>query len=57
VDTPCVQVCIINPETKLCEGCGRTIDEIARWASMTDEERRRIMALLRRRMAEAEMES
>ena len=35
----------------MCLGCGRTIDEIARWADMTNEERRAIMAKLPARMA------
>jgi uncharacterized protein len=38
----------------LCIGCGRTIDEIARWSAMSDEERRAIMAGLPARMALAE---
>ena len=35
----------------MCLGCGRTIDEIARWAVMTNEERRAIVAKLPARMA------
>lgn len=46
MDTPCVNICAIDPETGLCEGCGRTIREIASWASLAPEERRRIMAEL-----------
>jgi predicted Fe-S protein YdhL (DUF1289 family) len=34
-----------------CIGCGRTLDEIARWADMSNEERRAIMALLPARKA------
>jgi predicted Fe-S protein YdhL (DUF1289 family) len=30
----------------LCDGCGRTIDEIASWSSFSPEDRRRIMAEL-----------
>jgi len=33
--TPCVNVCLLNTETGLCIGCGRTIDEIAR-STMSD---------------------
>ena len=29
--SPCIRVCILDPETGLCEGCGRTREEIARW--------------------------
>jgi predicted Fe-S protein YdhL (DUF1289 family) len=38
----------------LCIGCGRTLDEIARWSAMSNEERRAIMAILRARMALAQ---
>jgi len=38
----------------LCLGCGRTIDEIARWAGMSPEERRDIMAVLPARQAQCE---
>lgn len=46
MQTPCINVCVIDPETGLCAGCGRTLGEIAGWASLTDDERLRIMARL-----------
>ncbi|MGA7372164.1 MAG: DUF1289 domain-containing protein [Methyloceanibacter sp.] len=49
--TPCIDVCEMDAASGLCLGCGRTIDEIARWADMTNEERRAIMAKLPARMA------
>lgn len=52
-ETPCVAVCIIDPRTKLCFGCGRTLPEIARWHAMESAERLAVMALLPARMAEA----
>ena len=36
----------MDPQRGLCLGCARTLDEIAHWASFTDEERDRIMAEL-----------
>jgi uncharacterized protein len=36
----------MDPSRGLCLGCGRTLDEIARWAQMSDAERERIMAEL-----------
>lgn len=51
IETPCINVCVIEPETGTCAGCGRTLDEIARWARMTAEDRRRIMSELPGRMA------
>jgi uncharacterized protein len=51
IESPCVNVCVIDPRTRLCEGCGRSIDEIGSWRSYTPEERRRIMAVLPTRRA------
>jgi uncharacterized protein len=43
METPCVKVCIYDPGRGRCTGCGRTLDEIARWSDMSDAERRRVM--------------
>ena len=53
MQSPCTRVCWIDPGTGLCAGCGRSLQEIARWAEMTEDERRRIMSGLsdRRRRA------
>ncbi len=53
VSTPCVKVCLLDPETGLCEGCGRTREEVARWGSLSEEERLDIMARLEERMRAA----
>ncbi|MYL22387.1 DUF1289 domain-containing protein [Vreelandella massiliensis] len=37
--SPCVQVCRVNQGTNACEGCGRTLDEIAGWGRMTEAEK------------------
>lgn len=47
--SPCIKVCQMDAARGLCLGCARTLDEIARWGSMTDAERDRIMAQLPRR--------
>ena len=52
-ETPCIAVCIMDPRTSLCLGCGRTLPEIARWHSMNTAERQAVMAGLAARMAEA----
>jgi predicted Fe-S protein YdhL (DUF1289 family) len=56
IDSPCIQVCVVHPVERICTGCLRSIDEIARWSAMSDAERARIRAdlpdrapLLRRR--------
>lgn len=50
METPCVNICLLDAELGLCVGCGRTIDEIASWASMSDAERSVIMAALPARL-------
>ena len=52
-DTPCIAVCMIDPRTNLCFGCGRTLPEIARWHRMETAERQAVMAQLGQRMTEA----
>ena len=37
VPSPCINVCRMSPATGLCEGCLRTIDEIAAWATLSDD--------------------
>jgi len=49
VKTPCVKVCQMDPSRNLCLGCRRTLDEIARWGMMNDQERERILTELPRR--------
>jgi predicted Fe-S protein YdhL (DUF1289 family) len=43
IETPCVDVCTLDPARNVCIGCLRTIDEIVAWARFSDDERRRIM--------------
>jgi predicted Fe-S protein YdhL (DUF1289 family) len=40
VPSPCINVCRMNPATGLCDGCLRTIDEIANWSSFSDAAKR-----------------
>jgi predicted Fe-S protein YdhL (DUF1289 family) len=51
IDSPCVQICVVHPETQLCTGCNRSIDEIAKWSKMTPTTRASIMAELPNRQA------
>jgi len=52
-ETPCVAICMMDPKTNMCLGCGRTLPEIARWGRMESSERLSIMAGLRQRMLDA----
>ena len=51
IESPCVQICVIHPETRLCAGCARSIDEIGAWSKMSAEARRAVMADLPNREA------
>lgn len=46
VVSPCISVCRIDAASGWCEGCLRTIDEIAHWAVLDDDEKRQILAEL-----------
>ncbi len=46
IESPCVKICVVHPESRLCTGCLRTIDEIGAWSRMTPEARRDVMAEL-----------
>ncbi len=51
IESPCVKICTLDARSGLCLGCGRTIDEIARWTAMTAAERDRVMGELPWRLA------
>ncbi|MFN3565703.1 MAG: DUF1289 domain-containing protein [Burkholderiaceae bacterium] len=53
VPSPCVSVCRMDARTGLCEGCFRTIDEIARWSALQDGERRAVWRAIAARRAAA----
>lgn len=40
--SPCIGVCSLDP-TGYCEGCHRSVAEIARWSQMNDDERLHVM--------------
>lgn len=52
--SPCVGICLMDPKTRICRGCLRTIEEIAGWYGATSAEKRAIIErLAARRAAEA----
>jgi predicted Fe-S protein YdhL (DUF1289 family) len=51
VETPCEKICVLDPPSGLCRGCGRTLAEIERWTAYNDGERARVMAELPGRLA------
>ncbi len=50
MDTPCIKICTYDPDSGLCLGCGRTLEEIGDWFVMSDAERRRVMEELPARL-------
>jgi uncharacterized protein len=44
VASPCINVCQISPDTGLCLGCRRTLDEIAGWLDFSDARKREVLA-------------
>lgn len=50
VSSPCIQVCVIDPITRFCMGCGRTGEEIASWPFKTEDDRLALMATLPERL-------
>jgi uncharacterized protein len=51
IETPCIKICIVEPETGFCIGCGRTRGEIADWLGMSPTERHRLVLALPERIA------
>ena len=51
ISSPCNRVCVMHPASRICIGCGRSLDEIARWAALGEAERLTIMARLPERLA------
>lgn len=44
IQSPCVKLCVIHPEERICVGCFRSIEEISAWSRLTHEARAAIMS-------------
>ena len=51
VESPCIKICVVHPEARICTGCLRSIEEIGGWSRMSPEARRAVMADLDSRRA------
>ena len=49
IDSPCNDVCTTDPESGLCVGCGRTLEEITNWTIYSIEEKQKILIDLKSR--------
>ena len=47
--SPCISVCSMDERTGWCQGCLRTLDEIADWSAMDDRAKRAVWKLLPQR--------
>jgi predicted Fe-S protein YdhL (DUF1289 family) len=44
VASPCISVCTVDPVSKMCIGCLRTLKEIGAWRSMSMADKRIVVA-------------
>ncbi len=49
--SPCIGVCVINSQIQLCDGCYRTLEEIAAWWDYTPAQKHEVLARLEQRLA------
>ncbi|WP_085483473.1 DUF1289 domain-containing protein [Paraburkholderia susongensis] len=52
VPSPCINVCRMDASTGWCEGCLRTIDEIAGWSMFDDDAKRAVWDAIEARHVE-----
>ncbi|NMG43274.1 DUF1289 domain-containing protein [Aromatoleum toluvorans] len=52
IASPCINICRMSAATGLCEGCFRSLDEIARWSRHDDAEKLRILERVAQRRAD-----
>jgi predicted Fe-S protein YdhL (DUF1289 family) len=50
IESPCNKICVLDPVTGFCIGCGRTGEEIGGWIGMTDTERAALVTALPERL-------
>ncbi|MFW8636828.1 DUF1289 domain-containing protein [Cribrihabitans pelagius] len=46
IQSPCVKICVVHPEARICTGCYRSLDEIRDWSRMSNDERAAVMEAL-----------
>lgn len=53
ITSPCINICQINPASRLCMGCFRSLPEIAAWGGASDAHKREILAAVAQRRRQA----
>ncbi|PYG27532.1 DUF1289 domain-containing protein [Pelagimonas varians] len=51
VQSPCINICVVHPDARICTGCLRSIDEITAWSKLSNDERAEIVLALPDRKA------
>jgi hypothetical protein len=51
--SPCLGICLMDPATRQCRGCLRTVEEIARWYEASTAEKHALLETLSVRRAAA----
>ena len=47
--SPCISVCRMDADSGLCEGCMRTLEEIAAWGMMDNQQKRAVWQEIEKR--------
>ncbi|MEY3215955.1 MAG: hypothetical protein RLZZ280_332 [Pseudomonadota bacterium] len=50
VPSPCLSVCVMDPQTEVCAGCWRSLEEIGAWSRMSDEAKRWVWQRIQQRL-------
>lgn len=51
--SPCIGICRIDDFSGMCEGCGRTMEEISGWPSATDTEKQNTLDTVAERRSDS----
>ena len=50
VPSPCVSVCVMDPQAEVCVGCWRSLEEIGAWSRMPDDAKRLVWQRIQQRL-------
>lgn len=54
--SPCISVCKINSQTGLCEGCWRTLEEVAIWGTASEALKKEIWGKIHQRIQQQDQQ-
>ena len=50
VKSPCIDICTIDYKAGVCTGCNRTLEEITNWSSINDEQKKKILQKIKKKL-------